>query len=91
MYHFEINGVRVDCDTVAELYAFANFQLEPLKSCAPVTNFEPLHEAIDEHHEQNGNDKPIDGRTLYHQRVARYAKRNGLTHLEARKALAKKG
>lgn len=85
MYHFQINGIDVTCETAAELYAITNFHLEPLKSCVgEATNFEPLHAAIDEHHEQNGNGRRVRNDVAEAWAKARRVhKQRGLTVREA--------
>lgn len=85
MYHFQINGLNITCDTVAELQAAAESQIAKCNQTEPQRAAHP--DEIYGEQEANGH---VDGRTLYHQRVARYAKRNNLTHMEARRKLAKK-
>lgn len=85
MYHFQLNGIDVTCETAEELYAFASF-----KSWTPSDGSEPLHAAIDEHHEQNGNGRHRPDLSALWAKARRKAKRDGIGVRDAMRELQKK-
>lgn len=94
MYHFQINGIDVTCETAEELHAIANFHLEqprPPITVAEVRN--ELRNALDEfdankaeHHKQNGH---IDGRTKMWEWLNNYRQERGCSVKQARNAYRK--